>query len=129
MKNVEGVFIVTIQGLTIGLLIVLVEKLLSVISLSRRSKISLWGTFKHEMKCYVDFDNNSKPVLRGEEEDSSGEAYEQFSKWIRLICSLQLDTSQFLFKPPNVLNAEIANIKMWKYEKSLIKYPNKFLIE
>ncbi|XP_044762495.1 glutamate receptor ionotropic, kainate 2-like [Coccinella septempunctata] len=80
MKNVEGVFIVTIEGLMIGLLIVLIEKIISIISISRRSKISIWRTFKHEMKCYVDFENSSKPVLRGEEEDPTGEGYEEMSK-------------------------------------------------
>lgn len=82
MKNVEGVFIVTIEGLMIGLLIVLVEKIISIITISRRSNVSLWRTFMHEMKCYIDFENRSKPVLRGEEEeeDQSKEGYEEMPK-------------------------------------------------
>ncbi|KAK9882219.1 hypothetical protein WA026_019733 [Henosepilachna vigintioctopunctata] len=80
MKNVEGVFVVTMEGLIIGILIVLIEKFLSIWQISKRSKISFYETFKHEMKCYMDFENMSKPVLRGEDDDTNDEEYQEFSK-------------------------------------------------
>ncbi|KAL3280164.1 hypothetical protein HHI36_017664 [Cryptolaemus montrouzieri] len=79
MKNVEGVFVVTIEGLAIGLSIVLIEKYINISRMSKQSGISFWNMLKHEMKCYVDFENMSKPVLRGAEEENE-EEYQEYSK-------------------------------------------------
>ncbi|CAH0558938.1 unnamed protein product [Brassicogethes aeneus] len=67
LQNVEGVFYVTIYGAICAVFIVMIEHLIYVIKVSRKTKISFKETFKLELKSYLNFESNVKPVLSRED--------------------------------------------------------------
>ncbi|KAL3280163.1 hypothetical protein HHI36_017663 [Cryptolaemus montrouzieri] len=77
MSNLEGVFYVTVYGLIMGILFAMVERITYVKSMSKKTKMPFMKALKYELKFYLNFDSNVKPVLgsnanlaEGEEKDN-----------------------------------------------------------
>lgn len=65
--NCEGCFWVTIYGTILSAILVVLEHLLYVIKVTIKSKIPFWEIFRRELKVYLDFNSESKPVITAEE--------------------------------------------------------------
>lgn len=66
--NCEGCFWVTIYGTILSAILVLIEHLIYVIRVTLKSKMPFLEVFNRELKVYLDFNSESKPVITAEEE-------------------------------------------------------------
>ncbi|CAG9769593.1 unnamed protein product [Ceutorhynchus assimilis] len=73
LKNVEGIFYVTIFGTILGVVLVLFEYTFNILKLSKKANIPVKEAFKQELKFFFKFSSNVKPVLDGSEEDEKSQ--------------------------------------------------------
>lgn len=76
LKSVEGVFFVTVYGMALACIFVVVEMFLHNVKESVREKRSLKNALREEIKFYLKFGENVKPV-HAEEEDEGGSGEEK----------------------------------------------------
>ncbi|XP_060524732.1 glutamate receptor ionotropic, kainate 2-like [Cylas formicarius] len=70
LQNVEGVFYVTVFGTIMGATLVFFEYGFSILRISKKAKITFREALKQELKFFVKFSSNVKPVIgSGSEED------------------------------------------------------------
>nr|CAI5834720.1 unnamed protein product [Callosobruchus analis] len=73
LVNVQGCFFVTIYGTIIAVILVIIEHLLYVVRVSKKNKLPFIKVFMAELRAYLDFNSDTKPVVTKEVlEDSSG---------------------------------------------------------
>ncbi|KAK9882220.1 hypothetical protein WA026_019734 [Henosepilachna vigintioctopunctata] len=63
MSNLEGVFFMTIYGLILAFVFAILERILYIITLSKKTKIPLLKAVKYDTKFFMNFDSNVMPVL------------------------------------------------------------------
>uniref|UniRef100_A0AAR5Q5X3 Uncharacterized protein n=2 Tax=Dendroctonus ponderosae TaxID=77166 RepID=A0AAR5Q5X3_DENPD len=71
LRNVEGIFYVTIFGTILGVALVLFEYAFHIMRVAGKAKIPLKEAFKQELKFFFKFGSNVKPVLEGPEESDA----------------------------------------------------------
>ncbi|XP_072382958.1 glutamate receptor ionotropic, kainate 1-like isoform X2 [Diabrotica undecimpunctata] len=74
MVNVEGCFYCTIYGTLIAVALVLIEHLLHMIRVGKKTKLPFKEVFKREWHAYIDFNNASKANLMIEEKSQDGDS-------------------------------------------------------
>ncbi|XP_050308479.1 glutamate receptor ionotropic, kainate 2-like [Anthonomus grandis grandis] len=73
LQNVEGIFYVTIFGTILGVVLVLFEYVFYIARVAKKAKIGFKEALKEEIKFFLKFGSNVKPVLEGSEEDEKSE--------------------------------------------------------
>ncbi|KYB25025.1 hypothetical protein TcasGA2_TC031399 [Tribolium castaneum] len=77
VRNVEGVFYVTIGGTLCAIVLIFFELFLSLLKISKKYKISMREALNNEKKAFLDFNSNVKPAPKAKSKSgskSSGES-------------------------------------------------------
>lgn len=80
IKNCEGCFWVTIYGTIFSAGLVLFEYIIYLIKVTLKAKLPFIEVFKREIKVYLDFNSESKPVLTKEDASSEEKSKSESAK-------------------------------------------------
>ncbi|XP_076267436.1 glutamate receptor ionotropic, kainate 3-like [Rhynchophorus ferrugineus] len=73
LQNVEGIFYVTIFGTVLGMVLVLFEFIFNIFRVAKKAKVSIFQALKNEIKFFLKFNSNVKPVLDARSEEDEDE--------------------------------------------------------